>query len=760
MTKLAVVIAAYDEERTVEELTRRLHRVLSALPDCRWEVLYVIEGRDRTLEIVTSLAEELGGIRILYEEEPRGLGDAFRRGFAALPADTDLVVTLDADLNHQPEEIPCLLDALRRRGCDVLVGSRFLAESRVEGAPVWKRLLSGVTNVLMRWVFGVKVRDKTSGFRVYRGEVVRDVGFRNDHFAFLPELLIRARKAGFTIAEEPIHFIFRREGRSKMRLGTTSLSYLSLLRARFDRWNLAAVAFFLTGIAVRLAAAFPVHKYPADADGILAGLCAFKVLRGETPVFFSPPRIGSLECHLAAAVFAVFGSSRVALLAVALLLEVLLLGAAYLFTREILGRRIACLALLFLAVPSPGLIFWTYMPNGYPMMMLLCATILWLGARQGRTGPADRVTVFLLAFAAGLGVWHSFQTLGATAAVGLWLLWKRRDLLSRRVMALAAAGLLLGAFPWIAYNVKKPFGAFEGNYATQPAGGLGAVASNAAYLVTYSLPEALASAAPHYIPLPPNAAQRWLQPVALAAYAAAFLYFLALPLWRRRRPSRREGDGEVPFSAWLLLLLVVGAFAALNLVSSAGSARGVTVRYVLPIVLAAAPILALFLLALGRRILPLAWVLAVCVVALAFAGDTWPWSPGRQWWQGMRRADDRLLALLAERHVDWVAGGYWNVYPLTFLSGERIIGLACDGNDIYHYADWRPPASAHWALVAWTSPGGTPWTQRVTEQAGLAGTLETRIPAYLVFFPAENPPATGPERFRERVLPVCQASPY
>jgi dolichol-phosphate mannosyltransferase len=235
MSKLAVVVAAYDEEENVEALTRRLHRTLSGLVGWSWEIVYAVEGRDRTREILERLAAEIGGVRLLYQEEPAGIGNAFRRAFAALPDDLDFVVTLDADLNHQPEEIPRLLAAARRSGCDILIGSRFLAASRVEGTPLWKRALSGTMNVLMRYLYGLRVRDKTSGFRVYRGEALRRLAFEGEAFAFLPEILIRAGAAGMTLAEEPIHFIFRREGRSKMGIWNTALSYLTLLRARFRR---------------------------------------------------------------------------------------------------------------------------------------------------------------------------------------------------------------------------------------------------------------------------------------------------------------------------------------------------------------------------------------------------------------------------------------------------------------------------------------------------------------------------------------------
>ncbi|HWM90334.1 MAG TPA: glycosyltransferase [Thermoanaerobaculia bacterium] len=232
--KIVAVVAAYDEEKTIGTLTRRLLATFQGMEGLDSELLFVVEGRDETRSILEEISRESPGIRILYNPEPSGLGAAFRRGFDAVPADADYVLTLDADLNHQPEEVPRLLQRLRESGADILVGSRFLDASEVEGSPLWKRMLSGSVNLLMRFLYGVSVHDKTSGFRLYRAEALREIEFRRSGFAFLPEILIRAHQMGLEVVEEPIHFIFRREGKSKMAFWRTSLSYLALLGARFD----------------------------------------------------------------------------------------------------------------------------------------------------------------------------------------------------------------------------------------------------------------------------------------------------------------------------------------------------------------------------------------------------------------------------------------------------------------------------------------------------------------------------------------------
>jgi dolichol-phosphate mannosyltransferase len=230
--RISAVIAAWDERPNVESLTRRLAAVLESLAPGRWEIVYVVEGTDGTREALTALSGEIGGIRVLYQGEPQGLGAAFRRGFSEVAPGADVVVTMDADLNHQPEELPRLLEAFLRRGCDILVGSRFVAGGSVDRMPKWKSVLSRSLNPLMRLAFRMNVADLTSGYRLYRREVLLAIPFSSNNFAFLPELLFAAAARGLVVEEEPIRFTYRVHGRSKMRIWKTSRSYLGLFLRR------------------------------------------------------------------------------------------------------------------------------------------------------------------------------------------------------------------------------------------------------------------------------------------------------------------------------------------------------------------------------------------------------------------------------------------------------------------------------------------------------------------------------------------------
>ena len=108
----------------------------------------------------------------------------------------------------------------------------------------------------------------------------------------------------------------------------------------------------LLGAAVRVAYAFPVHKYAADADSLNMGLRALAIRGGDLVVFFSAGRIGALEAYLHAAVFALLGASRASISIVPLLAGCATLVAFYLFVRELFGEWIAVLSLPFLALPG------------------------------------------------------------------------------------------------------------------------------------------------------------------------------------------------------------------------------------------------------------------------------------------------------------------------------------------------------------------------------------------------------------------------
>jgi len=476
----------------------------------------------------------------------------------------------------------------------------------------------------------------------------------------------------------------------------------------------ATVAFVLLGIAFRAALAYPIHKYPADADCLNSGLVALRILDGRPQAFYTPRRLGALECYVHAAAFQVLGVGRPAL-AVAPFLSgscALILWAW--LALALLGPVAGPLAVLLLALPPPAYAFWTYMPNTYPETMLLCVAILAAAVRLHRR--VDAVGLALFGVAAGLGFWNSIQTLAATLPALLWLgASRRRELLRGRTAGLAAAAFALGALPWIAWNVLVPFGSFQGNFSVRPVTGATQVADNVRYLGTYGLPELTASLDPENGPNPPSEFRKALRPPVLALWGAAAVFALvraAAFLRARFAGARRPAPPDA------VLLLAGGAVLLFATVSAAGMARGLTVRYVLPLYLTLAAALALLLAAVARRSRAAAAALVALVLAFNVAGYYLPGSAERRLWQKRRDADAEVIAFLSESGIEAVTGDYWVAYPMNFLSSRRIAGIPFQQNaDFYGIEESLGAHPLRWAvlahtraqlesLIAWTGTSG------------------------------------------------------
>ncbi len=167
------------------------------------------------------VAEEFGAtdprVRVLHRPRKEGLGPAYREGLAhALELGRPSVVHMDADLSHDPADVPRLVAALAE--ADLVVGSRYVDGVRVINWPLSRLLLSVTANGYVRRVTGLGVRDCTSGFRAWRAETLGGVLTRSraSGYAFLVETLFLAWRQGARVREEPIVFTERRSGRSNL----------------------------------------------------------------------------------------------------------------------------------------------------------------------------------------------------------------------------------------------------------------------------------------------------------------------------------------------------------------------------------------------------------------------------------------------------------------------------------------------------------------------------------------------------------------
>ncbi len=212
-----VVIPTYNERENLAPVVARLH---DALPAAR--VLVVDDDSpDGTGDLADELATGDGRIHVLHRTEKAGLGAAYLAGFAwALQAGYQVVVEMDADGSHPPEQLPQLVEALA--DADLVIGSRYVDGGAVVNWPAHRRWLSSGGNMYCRLALGVQIRDVTAGYRAFRRRVLAELDLgdiASQGYCFQVDLAWRAVLAGFRVSEVPITFTERVHGRSKMSPG-------------------------------------------------------------------------------------------------------------------------------------------------------------------------------------------------------------------------------------------------------------------------------------------------------------------------------------------------------------------------------------------------------------------------------------------------------------------------------------------------------------------------------------------------------------
>ena len=194
---LSVVMPAFNERETIEEIIRRVLAVsirtqLIVVDDC---------STDGTRDILARLQPELG-FTLLLQARNMGKGAALRRGFEAVQG--DLVVIQDADLEYSPEEFPSLIELICEGRADVVYGSRFLGRHRVFLFTHYagNLLLTFLTNVL----YNTMLTDMETCYKVMRTEVLRSMELHANGFGIEPELTAKIFKRGYRVYEVPITY--------------------------------------------------------------------------------------------------------------------------------------------------------------------------------------------------------------------------------------------------------------------------------------------------------------------------------------------------------------------------------------------------------------------------------------------------------------------------------------------------------------------------------------------------------------------------
>ena len=211
--RATVCLPTYNERENLEPMLR-------ALGDKDVRVLVIDDNSpDGTGELANRLAGELRYVDVLHRQRKEGLGPAYLAGFRRALADgAELVLEMDCDFSHDPDDVPRLIAAAEAEA-DLVLGSRYVEGGAVRNWGLLRRFVSAGGSLYARVLLGVRVHDLTGGFKCYRRRVLEGIDLDAIHskgYAFQIETTYRALRAGFKVMEIPITFVDREIGGSKM----------------------------------------------------------------------------------------------------------------------------------------------------------------------------------------------------------------------------------------------------------------------------------------------------------------------------------------------------------------------------------------------------------------------------------------------------------------------------------------------------------------------------------------------------------------
>ena len=228
--RLTVVIPTYNEADNLRAMTAALF----ALPLPQLQLLVVDDNSpDGTGQVADALAQQYNptnatphGLErprlfVLHRTGKGGLGTAYVAGMQRALADgADYVIQMDADFSHSPDYIPQMLGVMLATNADVVIGSRYVPGGTLdEGWSWWRRLMSWWANFYVRLILGLRIRDMTAGFKLWKRQALLDIGLdkiSSNGYSFQVEMAYLCEKLGYRLIELPIHFEDRRIGKSKL----------------------------------------------------------------------------------------------------------------------------------------------------------------------------------------------------------------------------------------------------------------------------------------------------------------------------------------------------------------------------------------------------------------------------------------------------------------------------------------------------------------------------------------------------------------
>ena len=226
----SVIVPTYNEKENIGPLIDRLLE----LPVEVHVIVVDDNSPDGTGDIADRMMEKHPGrVDVVHREGKLGLGTAYIAGFKhAIKLQSDLIVTMDADFSHPPENIPAMIDKIQE-GYDLVIGSRYVPGGKAVECTLPRKMLSWGANAFARVALGLTAHDTTAGFRCYRRDALESIDLDDifsNGYSFLIEMLYKVQRQGWLVGEVPIVFHNRRQGVSKISRNEVMKAMYTVLR--------------------------------------------------------------------------------------------------------------------------------------------------------------------------------------------------------------------------------------------------------------------------------------------------------------------------------------------------------------------------------------------------------------------------------------------------------------------------------------------------------------------------------------------------
>ncbi len=223
--EVSIVIPTYNERENLEKLIPHIEDVFSS-SNIRGEIIVIDDNSpDRTGKYAESMNSRYRNIRVVHRSERGGVGSARRLGFSL--ASKDIIISMEGDNTHNPDYIPEFVKKIND-GADLVIGSRYLKDSKIINWPVRRRVVSKVANFVSRFFAGAKLSDVTNGYRAFTKNLLGRLAIESSGYPYNMEFACEAWSRGFRIVEIPIVFKDREKGVSKLSVWKEFFQFLGI----------------------------------------------------------------------------------------------------------------------------------------------------------------------------------------------------------------------------------------------------------------------------------------------------------------------------------------------------------------------------------------------------------------------------------------------------------------------------------------------------------------------------------------------------